>query len=241
MGKNNLAGIILAAGKGSRTKLKSPKGLIKYKNKSLISHVIQSFKKNKIENINIITGYKKDFFERKLNENFLNNKRWKNTNMFYSLSIADRVLKNNYCIISYADIFYEKKAISLLLKKKYDISITSFSGWKKLWSLRFKKPLEDLESFKIDKKNNLIKIATKERKIKEIQGQYMGLIGLSPKGWMIIKKSLKNLSKHEIEKISLTEVFKRVLINYKSIKVLDYKNKFFEIDFKKDLRLKYKF
>ena len=87
----------------------------------------------------------------------------------------------------------------------------------------------------------MIKIATKEREIKEIQGQYMGLIGLSPKGWMIIKKSLKNLSKHEIEKISLTEVFKRVLINYKSIKVLDYKNKFFEIDFKKDLRLKYKF
>lgn len=238
---NKLAGIILAAGKGSRTKLKSPKGLIKYKNKPLINHVIQNLKENKIKNINIITGYKKDFFERKLNENFLNNQKWKKTNMFYSLSIADKILKNNYCIISYADIFYEKKAISLLLKKKYDISITSFSGWKKLWSLRFKNPLEDLESFKIDKKNNLVKIATKERKIKEIQGQYMGLIGISPMGWQIIKKSLKNLSKNEIEKISLTEVLKKVIINYKFIKVLDYKNKFFEIDFKKDIRLKYKF
>jgi len=53
--------IILAAGKGSRlyplTKNK-PKCLVKYKNKSILSHQINTFNKVKIKKIYLVSGYK---------------------------------------------------------------------------------------------------------------------------------------------------------------------------------------
>ena len=58
--KNKITGIILAAGRGRRLKnFEFPKSLIKYKNKYLIEHIINNFEKNHINNISIITGYKR--------------------------------------------------------------------------------------------------------------------------------------------------------------------------------------
>ena len=65
--------------------------------------------------------------------------------LFFILVISLYSAKN-YNIISYSDIFYKKSAVSLLLKKKYDISITSSVSWKKIWKKRFKNPLVDAET-----------------------------------------------------------------------------------------------
>jgi len=53
--------IILAAGRGNRlypyTKNK-PKCLVRYKNRSIISHQLNIFKKTKIEKIYLVSGHK---------------------------------------------------------------------------------------------------------------------------------------------------------------------------------------
>ena len=54
-------GIILAAGRGSRVNQSSknkPKGMFLYKNKTLIDHILENFKKNMINKSSIVTGYK---------------------------------------------------------------------------------------------------------------------------------------------------------------------------------------
>jgi choline kinase len=238
---DKLVGIILAAGKGKRLKrFNKPKSLIEYKKKFLISHIIDNFKLNNIKNINVITGYKKKYIQRKINSNFIHNKKWNKTNMFYSLLTADKLLNKNYSIVSYSDIYYHSEAISDILKKKYDICITSYLGWKKLWRQRFNNPLDDLESFKIDKKNNLLEIGKQVDSIFNIKGQYMGLLGISPKGWKIIKNSIKKLSRKSLSEISLTEVLSLVLSKNNVIKTIPYKKLFFEIDFIKDLEIKKK-
>jgi len=237
--KDKIVGIILAAGKGKRLKkFNNPKSLIRYKKKFLISHIIDSFKLNDIENINVITGYKRKYIQSKINSNFIHNKKWNTTNMFCSLLTADKLLKNNYSIVSYSDIYYHPEAISDIIKKKYDICITSYSGWRKLWRERFKNPLDDLESFRIDKKNNLLEIGKQVVNISEIKGQYMGLLGISPRGWKIIKNSIKKLSRKSLSKISLTEVLSLVLSKNNVIKTMPYKKLFFEIDFIKDFEIK---
>ena len=238
--KTKVNAIILAAGKGQRLKdFNKPKSLIIKKNKFLIEHIIQNFKKNKISNITIITGYKSKEIKKALKKyklKFIINKKWKNSNMFYSLLQADHILSRNSSIVSYADIFYKSSAIKLIKKNTDDISLTSFKNWKKLWKKRFLKPLSDLESFKIDSKNYIKEIGLKPQTFKDINGQYMGVFGISASGWKNIKEFISKNSLN-INKISMTQIFNKIVKNNIKIKSINYTNDFFEIDYKNDLKM----
>ena len=245
-GTSKVAGLILAAGRGRRLKgINYPKSLIKInKSETLIDNIISIFEKNCINNLNIITGYKKNKLIKHLKNKkikYFFNSKWMISNMVASLFVADKTLNKNYNIISYADIYYKKSAVNLLLKKKYDIAITSFVNWKKIWKKRFKNPLIDAETFDFDKNLFLKEIGNKPKKMSEIKGQYMGLIGISPKGWKKIKIFIKKDKSININKISFTALLSKFLkANPKSIKVVEYKDSFMEIDFKKDNQIKNK-
>ena len=70
-------------------------------------------------------------------------------------------------------------------------------NWQDYWSIRSKNPLVDLESLKLDSKDNIISIGQKVKKLEEIQGQYIGLMKFSGKGVNILKDFY-----HECKKIS---------------------------------------
>ena len=57
--------------------------------------------------------------------------------MVYSLTKADRWLNNYNCIISYSDIFYEKKAIEILKKNKKSFVVLNNKKWLKNWNRYF--------------------------------------------------------------------------------------------------------
>jgi len=84
--KNSLSVIILCGGEGQRLRpltKKVPKSLIKIKNKAIIEYIINHFKKYKIKNIIIVTGYKHILLKR-----FINNKYKKQ-----KISVLDTGLK----------------------------------------------------------------------------------------------------------------------------------------------------
>ena len=71
-------GIILAAGRGSRMKdltTAKPKALLTFKGLPLIDHQINAFKKSGIDDIAIVTGYKRNLFE-KYNLRKFHNRNW---------------------------------------------------------------------------------------------------------------------------------------------------------------------
>ena len=75
-----------------------------------------------------------------------------------------------------------------------------------------------------------------ENNLKNIEGQYMGVIGVSKKGWKLIKKRLSKYKNKDLRKISLTELLRNLIFDENlNIKIIDYSKKFFEIDFKNDL------
>ena len=169
--------VILVAGRGSRmgrlTKNK-PKSFIKInKKKRLIDKVIENFESLGFKKITIITGYKSDQFNQFKKINKIKNDKWKTTNIFGSLNCADEILSKYQCIISYADILYDKKAIEILKKSKIKrgIVILSFQFWKKYWQERFNKPLKDLETFKVDSKNQLLEIGDRTNSYKNIENE----------------------------------------------------------------------
>ena len=104
------------------------------------------------------------------------NSRWNHTQMFYSLTKAKSWLNRFTCIISYSDIFYDFDIVKQLINEKEELALAYDEKWLSLWSKRFKKPLDDAESFKKSDKGYLTEIGKKVDDLNSIEGQYMGLI-----------------------------------------------------------------
>ena len=233
---NKIVPIILAAGRGSRMKRltkNKPKSFVKIdKSKRLIDKVIENFVSLGFKKITLITGYKSSQFNEFKKINKIKNRKWKTTNIFGSLICADRILSKYQCIISYADICYDKEAIEILKKSKNKkgIVILSFKFWKKYWQERFKNPLKDLETFKVNNKNQLLEIGDRTDSYRNIQGQYMGVFKIDPNTWDKIKQQLFKENKN-LNKIDITALFQLILKKkICNIYVKNYKKKWFEID-----------
>jgi len=224
--------IILAAGRGSRLKSlteKKPKSLIKINKKTILQHQLDIYKKCGINKIAIVTGYKKNLFDKFEIKKF-NNKNWNKTNMVYSLIKAKHWLKNYNCIVSYSDILIGKETIQDLIKAKYKLTLPYNLNWKKNWKLRYSKPLSDLETFRINKNQDIIDIGNQAKTFKEIQGQFMGLLKFTPHAWNRVNFFL-NKQNEKKENMQMTQLVQKI-IKKKILKVkgIPIKDQWFEVD-----------
>lgn len=230
--------IILAAGRGSRLKeltKNKPKCLVKVKKRTLLDRIISNFKKNKISKICVITGYQNKLIKKKDILN-IHNPIWYKTNMLYSLFLADKWLSKYTCVVSYSDILYHSDAIKIMKLDKNNISMISVKNWKKIWKLRFTRPLNDLESFKMDKNNFIKSIGFKEKSLSKIQGQYSGIFKITPPVWKRIRNEILKLSQNKLYKLDMTKFFQILLKKNFKIKIIEFKKNWFEFDTKKDLK-----
>lgn len=232
--------IILAAGRGIRMQeltINSPKCLLKIRGKSLLERQIYSLKKAGIYDIAIVTGYKNNMLADYGLKEF-HNSRWYQTQMFYSLTKAQSWLKNYPCIISYSDIFYDSEIVNELIISNNELAISYDKNWYSLWSQRFENPLEDAESFKKNKDNFLIEIGQKVNYKSDIEGQYMGLIKVTPNGWKKLECIYQSLDINSQEKIHFTKILNYALAKYENlIKVIPVNSNWGEVDTKDDLFL----
>jgi len=235
-----MKGIILAAGRGSRMNSKTdnnPKCLIELNGKSLLEYQIEAFRNVGVNKISIVTGYKREMLL-KYNLKEFHNSNWENTNMVSSLTCAREWLIKNECIISYSDIYYDSIAIKLLKNSRSELSLTYDPNWLKLWKKRFKNPLDDAESFKIDlETNHIVEIGQKAEDINEIMGQYMGLIKFTPKAWSEALEHLDKVESKEKDKMFLTDLLQKIILGKKiKIEGIKYTSFWAEFDSIKDLK-----
>ncbi len=248
----NIDFLILAAGQGSRLRPLTdhvPKAMVKVHNIPIIKNQIQIAKKNNFKNIYAVTGYntkKIQFSELKK----IYNRNYDKTNMVHSLFIAlKRIIKNRSdLIISYSDIVYNTEVVEKLIKSKNEISVVCDDKWKKYWALRFKNPLCDAESCKINKNNKILDIGQKVKNYSKINSQYIGLIKIN----YSIKRRIYNILKSEYsnrKKLSnilnskyysdlyLTDLLQYLILNKFKISALRIKGNWVEIDSLKDYKL----
>tara|TARA_B100000780_G_scaffold279220_1_gene256664 strand:- start:20 stop:799 length:780 start_codon:yes stop_codon:yes gene_type:complete len=173
--------IILAAGEGTRLRPhtdKKPKCLVELCNKSIIERMIEKLISAdvKSEDIHIVTGYMSHALEF-LPVHKIHNAKYNQTNMVYSLFCAEDVLKSGEdVLILYGDIIISTETLKSALNQMKAISVISNNAWERLWHARMDNPLEDLESFKINKDKKLIEIGKKASQYEEIEGQFTGII-----------------------------------------------------------------
>lgn len=176
--------LILAAGKSSRIykNIKKPKSLLKVKKKTLISHIIDKInqiRKNKTK-IYIVTGFKQKLIKselfKKKNIKYIHNKDFAKKDMMSSLILGLKNINDDTLMI-YSDIYFDKKIITEIIKKKKKyITLPVLKNWKKIWKFRNKNIFEDAEDLKLNKKLFIKKIGSKIKNLNNSNYQYMGLV-----------------------------------------------------------------
>lgn len=230
--------IILAAGRGSRMghiTEKKPKCLVEFRGLSLLERQLNALHSAGITEIGVVTGYKPEMLSERGLSTF-HNLRWNETNMVSSLACAAQWLQEAPTIISYSDIFYDTAAVALLINSDADLAVTYDPNWLSQWSIRFDNPLDDAETFRLSDQNQIIDIGNKPKTIKEIDGQYMGLLRLTPRSWQEFEKIRFQLDDRERDELDMTSMLQKIIWNAKiQIKALAFNGSWGEIDSHKDL------
>ena len=189
--------IILAAGRGSRmlslTKDK-PKCLVELGGKPLLRWQLDALRAAGARDIAVVGGYRVEALQALAhlpgwNFTILHNPDWASTNMLASLMCGIGWASGQDCIISYSDIVFATKHIGALVNASHDIAITYDTLWHTLWSERFANPLDDAETFR-EEAGIVREIGNKPERPDVIQGQYMGLLRVTRKGWDTVQAQL---------------------------------------------------
>ena len=231
-----MKGIILAAGRGSRMGALTqdqPKCRTLLHDKELIQWQLDALTGASIQEIAIVRGYLAETFDFELT--YFENKRWSETNMVMSLNSAREWLDSYTCVTSYSDIVYSADAVKRLIDADGDIVMTYDPNWKDLWLMRFEDPLLDAETFRMEG-DRVVEIGNRASSIEEIEGQYMGLVKYTPKGWTQVAEYLNNFSQDELDKLDMTTLLQGIIDSGVVVNTVPIQDKWFEVDSETDLR-----
>jgi choline kinase len=234
-----MRGIILAAGRGSRLgsyTVDRPKGLVPLRGKGIMEWQLQAIRAAGIEEVAVVRGYQAERISLPSVSCF-ENPRWAETNMVQSLLCADRWLSETDCLVSYADIICRPEHVARLAACSFDLAITYDQDWHRLWSARFADPLSDAETFAVDDLGRLLEIGRKTDDLAEIQGQYMGLLKVTPGGWARIRRHLSSLPPALADRLDLTALLGRLLAEGETIGTVPVRGGWLEVDDARDLAL----
>jgi choline kinase len=187
-----------------------PKCLIEYRGKPLLQWQIDALHASGINEIAIVRGYRGELLESYALIN-IENPRWSETQMVASLACASELLGKNTCIVSYSDIFYTEDSVNRLIQSTASLSIAYDPNWLNIWRRRFDDPLVDAETFRIDGSGRILEIGGKPKTLKEIQGQYMGLLQFRPQGWAAMQKIRQEMGPVLRDNLDMTSALQRMI------------------------------
>jgi choline kinase len=173
--------IILAAGEGTRLRphtLDRPKCLVPLAGRPLLAWQLDALRAAGIEDVTVVTGYRADQV-RALGCATVENPDFASTNMVASLMCAEQLLDgSDDVVVGYGDLVYEPRLLRALAECAAPVAITVDREWRRLWELRMADPLADAETLRLDADGNVIELGHKATSYADIEGQYMGLIGV---------------------------------------------------------------
>lgn len=232
--------ILLAAGRGSRLGTltqKQPKCFVPFRGQPLIRWQLQALAEAGVRDAAVVRGYLAPFWDGQdlPVARYFTNERWRQSNMVASLACAAPWLEQDICLISYTDIYYTADSIRRLAAADGDIVITYDPNWLQVWSRRFADPLVDAETFRIDASGKLLEIGSRPKSVEEVEGQYMGLLKFTPRGWATVRAYLDSLPGNGIGALDMTGMLSRLIGEGVSIRTVPIAEEWFEFDQVSDL------
>jgi L-glutamine-phosphate cytidylyltransferase len=234
-----MKGLILAAGRGSRMGVLTedrPKCLTPLGGRTLLARQIASLRKGGCDEIGIVTGYRAALVAPAADRTF-HNARWEETNMVASLLVARAWLQQEPVIVSYSDIFYAPETVADLAAAPGAVAIAYDRDWHALWSARFADPLSDAETFRLDEIGRVTEIGARAAAREEIEGQYMGLIKLTPQTLPAADAVLSAVPPARRDKLDMTSLLSALIGAGVGVFAVERRGAWGECDTASDLRL----
>ena len=99
-----------------------------------------------------------------------------------------------------------------LIETPGEIVICYDRHWRSLWTRRFSDPLADAETFRVASAGELVEIGGKTTDIDTIEGQYMGLLKLTPRAWNSVEAFLGTLASASRDRLDMTGLLRRLVV-----------------------------
>ncbi len=227
-----MKGIIIAAGPSSRLRPITdnlPKCMLKIEGKPILENTIDLFRKNEIEDISIVRGYKKEKINF-TNITYFENADFWNNNILHSLMCArakleEAIKSKEDVVISYSDIWYNDIVVKKLLEDKNDIAAIVDIDWQDYYEGRTHHPISEAENIIMNDKKRMLKIGKHiftYKVPKNKQGEFIGLWKFTPKGINIFLKYFDRLNStlkmtdpyqnaKEWQKSYITDIFQEMI------------------------------
>ena len=235
--------IILAAGSGLRLgefTQDIPKTLVDVNGESILERQISLLKEYGINEIFVVTGYKREKHVLK-NIEYIFNAKYSETEQLTSMMVARGKIFGDVLII-FGDIIFDSDILQQVLASNDDITIPIDLDWKKSYE---EEPNKPADIFWLNRKE-IGKISAKEISLesKNEVGEFLGIIKLSAAGSKILVKKYEELEKshtgkfHDadsLEKAKLVDILQELIDSKVKISPLTISGKWCEIDTPKDL------
>ena len=210
--KSKTKTLIVAAGLGSRLKghtENTPKCMLDFGGKTLLQRQLLSYKKNGVDDISLIRGYKKNKINYKGIKYFDNND-YKDNNILNSIFYGEEVINGNI-IISYSDILFEPFVVKRVMESDHDISVIVDVDWRNYYINRKDHPLSEAENVIFNSNNEVVKIGKISSEKEEVHGEFIGMIKLNHRGCEILKQNF-----HRVKKLYWNKPFQRAKVFQKA-------------------------
>lgn len=230
--------VVLAAGKGSRLGAftdRLPKCLVRIGDRCLIDWTLQSLSAVGLREVSLVGGFAIETLRSHVGARATIelNDQWECNGMLSSYLAAGHRLREAGGIVHYGDVTTSKQNLQNLASHSGDIVVANNRAWKELWSYRFADPLADAESFVSDA-GRLVDIGRRVNSYEEIQGQFMGLIKFSARGWKLFEGAICDVQTN-LRSDDTTSILRRLLHHGANIDVVDMPGGWIEVDTAIDL------
>ena len=246
--------IILAAGSGLRlgeyTK-DIPKALLDLNGKSLLERQISLLREYGVDEIFVVTGYKREKHVLK-NIEYIFNPKYSETEQLASMMVAREKIFGDVLVI-FGDIIFDRQILQQILASTDDVGIAIDLDWEKSYNERSDNPKSLADKVLINQKK-VLQVSAKNIALdieNQIVGEFLGVIKLSAIGSKTIIKKYEELEvshtgkfhdANSLEKAKLVDILQELIDSEIEISPITITGKWFEIDTPKDLeRAKKKF
>jgi choline kinase len=231
--------IIIAAGRGSRLgKITDniPKPLVEVNGESILGRQISLFNQLGINDIVVITGYKREKIIFK-DINYVVNDLYSTTEQLFSLMKA-RSFFSGDLIVCYGDIIYDQEILNQMISKKGDLVLAVDQNWKQSYAMRPDNPaiFSDFVNIKNNKINKFFTNLEQESFDNDHVVEFIGMMKLSSNGTKAFLTQYLEIEKvtEKLKIIGFLEKLRRSGVNMSTYFV---EHKWCEIDTPQDLEI----
>ncbi|MFW9875367.1 MAG: sugar phosphate nucleotidyltransferase [Candidatus Thorarchaeota archaeon] len=249
--------IIIAAGPSKRLRPLTdelPKCMLKINGKTILQNTIELFRKNGINDISVIKGYKKEKINLP-NVTYFENTDFMNNNILHSLMFArekleEAIKKGEDVVITYSDIWYNDGVVKALVQSKEAIASIVDTDWEVYYDGRTDHPIDEAENVIMDDNKKMLKIGkhifTNDIP-KDKQGEFIGLWKFTPEGTKIFLKHFDRLNSilskldsyqntKEWQKSYITDIFQEMIDKGEKLHCVLIKKNWAEFDTVQDFK-----